>query len=189
MEKPFKIQGSQDLHPCQESRARIPALCGPGRKGVGVEQRRHYSSWCRGHQPSLQAGLLVGLLTQNKYLAPTVWLGNKASKKHTFMVNKPKEKKTSREAKKEPMSQARQGARTQKESRARPERRHRSQGGHTGNSHAREQRQPLSGDMEIRSPGIESWQRCLAHSGNLGKAALLPGPLLAPLTCTMRRLF
>lgn len=28
----------------------------------------------------------------------------------------------------------------------------------------------LRGDMEVRSAGIESWQRQPAHSGNLGKA-------------------
>lgn len=54
--------------------------------------------------------------------------------KHTFLVNKPEERKTSLEANKgtPSVSQARQGAETWKEVRARPERRRRSRCGHTG---------------------------------------------------------
>lgn len=171
-EEHLKIQGSQNLHPPQVSRARIPALCGPGRKAVGVEQRRHCSSWSRGNQPGFQAGLLVGLLTQNKHLAPTVWLGNKASKKHTFMVNKPKERKTSREAKEEPRSQACQGAGTWKEP---------AQRGATEASVAtlaltgQGADTATGGDVKGRSPEIEAWQCCPARPANVGKAPLPPG--------------
>lgn len=105
--------------------------------------------------------------------------------KHTFPVNKPKERKTSLEANKgtPSVSQARQRAGTWKESRARPETWHSHQGESTAT-------QRWSRDTEVGSPGTAVLAALFpAHRANLGKAPSLPGPHLALLMCTMRRLF
>lgn len=112
--------------------------------------------------------------------------------KHMFLVNKPKEKKTSLEANKgtPSVSQAHQGAGTW---RSEPGQRGATAAGVTTLALAGEQAQPArrwSRDMDVGSP----WDAVLAtllpaHCANFGKAPLLPGPHLALLLCTIRRLF
>lgn len=143
-------------------------VCSPGRQGAGVDKGditplrlRDTSPAPREHSNKGQApGRPLSWTADAVQASHSHYLAWKQGfPKHTFLVNKPKSRKTSLESNEGTpyVSQACPGARTWKEGCSRPERRHQGQcSSHSGTDTAPGRQ---SHDLEVRSPGINSWQR------------------------------